>query len=382
MLTVFSRRRVFQLAGAAALAQPRLFSFQQKAPNARQGDQPLANYEPFPENNLNPTVALVHGDSRRKNVYEALVAIDGDIMPTLKTKKYVLIKPNIVAAMSKGALSATQPDELNGILDYLEPRFKGPVIIAESSAGDTQRYYDTLEYPKVLEEHKSQKVSLMDLNREAKIKVLPVIDYNLHVVPIRLAAQLFDPDAYVICAAIMKTHNIAVATLSVKNMVLGAPLHYAPGDSTRWNDKRKMHAGIRQSNYLMYLVAQNMKPYWGATVIDGYEGMEGNGPGAGTPVESRIAIASTDYVAADRVGVEAMGIDPSYLGYENYLGDSGVGQWDLAKITVKGPPIASVQKKYRLHSDVERELQWQGPMEELPPNLGWVTPINPDNVVA
>ena len=382
MLTIFSRRRAFQLAGAAALAQPRLFSFQQTPATRQPGDQELAQYEPFPENNLRPTVSLVHGDSRRKNVHDALEAIDNDIQPVLKTKKYVIIKPNNVGARMKGALSATNPDELHGVLDYLAPRFRGPIVIAESSAGDTQQTYEVLEYAKVVAEHRDQKVTLMDLNREAKIKVLPVIDYNIHVVPIRLAAQLFDPDAYVISAAIMKTHNVAVATLSVKNMVLGAPLHWKPGDSTRWDDKRKMHAGVRQTNYLMYLVAEKMKPYWGAAVIDGFEGMEGNGPGAGTPVPHRIAIASTDYVAADRVGVETMGIDAGYLGYETYLGSAGVGQWDLAKINVKGVPIASVRRKYRLHNDVERELQWQGPMLDLPPNLGWTKPIDLNQVVA
>lgn len=381
MLTVFSRRRAFQLAGAAALTQPRLFSFQ-ASPQRRPGDRELAQYEAFPDNNLHPTVSLVHGESRRKNVNDALEAIDGDIRPVLQTKQYVLIKPNIVGAREKNALSATHPDELRGILDYLAPRFKGPIVIAESSAGDTQRNYDVLEYSKVVEEHRQQNVTLVDLNREARIKVVPVVDYNIHVVPIRLAARLFDPDAYVICAGIMKTHNVAVATLSVKNMVLGAPLHFKPGDSTEWNDKRKMHAGIRQTNYLMYLVAEKMKPYWGATVIDGFEGMEGNGPARGTPVPHRIAIASTDYIAADRVGVECMGIDASYLGYETYLGAAGIGQWDLGRIDVQGVPIATVKRKYKLHDDIERELLWQGPMVELPPNLGWSKPIDPTEFLA
>ena len=110
-------------------------------------------------------------------------------------------------------------------------------------------------------------------------------------------------------------------------------------------------------------------------VIDGYEGMEGNGPMSGTPVASRLAIASTDFVAADRVGVECMGIDPEWLGYLKYCGEVGIGQWDLAKIDVKGAQIAALQKKYRLHADVDRMLKWMGPMEEMPPNLGWVRPI-------
>jgi hypothetical protein len=29
-----------------------------------------------------------------------------------------------------------------------------------------------------------------------------------------------------------------------------------------------------------------------------------------------------------------------------------------------------VVRKYQLHSDIERQLQWMGPMTELPPKLG------------
>jgi hypothetical protein len=50
----------------------------------------------------------------------------------------------------------------------------------------------------------------------------------VHPVAVRLAARLFDPEAFIICATVPKTHNYAVATLSVKNMVLGAPLHSGP----------------------------------------------------------------------------------------------------------------------------------------------------------
>jgi uncharacterized protein (DUF362 family) len=62
----------------------------------------------------------------------------------------------------------------------------------------------------------------------------------------------------------------------------------------------------------MMVTAQRLN--WGASVIDGYEGMEGNGPNSGTPMPSRIAVASVDYVAADRVAAETMGVDPEWLG--------------------------------------------------------------------
>jgi len=109
---------------------------------------------------------------------------------------------------------------------------------------------------------------------------------------------------------------------------------------------------------------------WGLGVVDGFEGMEGNGPMSGTPMAHRIALASTDFLAVDRVSLECMSIDPTWLGYLNYAYQAGLGQYDLAKIDVIGTKIADVQKKYRLHADVDRMLEWRGPMQDLPSNLG------------
>jgi uncharacterized protein (DUF362 family) len=313
-------------------------------------------------------VSLVRGDVRRKNVAEALVLVEDQILPVLRQKKYVVIKPNLVSTVQP--LAASHADALHGILDFLAPRFKGPVVIAESSAGNTFSGYEQFGYTKVPAEHKEREVTLVDLNTEGRYETLQILDDHLHLQPVRLAARLLDPDAFVICAGAMKTHNAVVATLSVKNMTLGAPLRSGPKDPTRWSDKRRYHVGIRQMHYNIMLTAQRMRPFWGATVIDGFEGMEGNGPNSGLPVPSRVAVASTDYVAADRVGVEVMGINPEWVGYLTYCGTMGIGQYDLAKIDVRGAKIAEVKRTYQLHQDIERMLEWMGPMKELPPKLG------------
>ena len=61
------------------------------------GRQPRGHPDPFPAVAARATVSLVHGDDRRKNIYEALMAIDEQIKPKLKRKKYVVIKPNNVS---------------------------------------------------------------------------------------------------------------------------------------------------------------------------------------------------------------------------------------------------------------------------------------------
>jgi uncharacterized protein (DUF362 family) len=365
----FTRRNFLHLAaGAGAIASPlpltRLLLAQQP-PNAQ---VPTSLPEPVTPYTRRSTVSLVKGEDRRKNILEALTAIDDQIKPALKRKKYVLIKPNNVSTTNQ--LAATHADTIHGILDYLGPRFKGPVVIAESSAGDTMTGFSNFKYDKVAAERKSQKVTLVDFNTEAKYEVIPLLSADLHVEPVRLAARLMDPDAFIICSAMFKTHNVCVATLSMKNMTLGAPLHSARGVTPRWNDKRKYHGGIRQTHYNMMLTAQKLAPFWGLTVIDGYEGMEGNGPSSGTPVPSRAAIASTDYIAADRVGVECMGVNPLWMAGLQYCWQVGIGQYDLEKIDIRGEQIAGVRKEYRLHKDIERELQWMGPLTDIPVKLG------------
>ena len=348
MPTQFSRRSILQLTALAPALRP-LLAQTRSAEAAR------------------PVVSLVRGESRRKNVLDALTAIDRQIQPVLNTRKSVAIKVNNVSTVNQ--LAATHADSIHGILDYLAPRFKGPVYIVESAADDTLEGFDNFKYAQLAADRKPQKVELIDLNREAKFKAVAMLDYDLHAKPARMAARLFDPETYIFCASMLKTHNVVVASLGVKNMALGAPLHSLRG-GPQWNDKRVVHNGLRQTHYNIFLAAEALKPFWGASVIDGHEGMEGNGPSMGTPVASRLAIASTDFVAADRVAVETMGINSEWLGYLRFCSDFGVGQYDLAKIEVRGEKIAAVQKKYRLHPDMERELQWMGPMTELPRLVG------------
>ena len=94
--------------------------------------------------NKRALVSIAQGEQRRKNIYDSLLAIDKQIQPVLKTKKYVIIKPNNVSTQNQ--LAATHVDTLRGILDYLDGRFNGPVVIAESSAGDTLTGFENFKY--------------------------------------------------------------------------------------------------------------------------------------------------------------------------------------------------------------------------------------------
>lgn len=310
-------------------------------------------------NSVSSPVALIQGEDRRKNAHDALAAIDDHLRPLLKRKKYVLIKPNFVSVEKQ--LAATNADTIRGILDYIAPRFKGPVVIAESSRDSTTQGFETYHYNRIPGEYRAQKIQLIDLNEEGKYQPLQIVDANVHFMPVRLAARLFDPEAFVISAAILKTHNYAVATMSVKNMCMGAPLHSPAKETNKWHDKTKYHAGYRQMHLNLLLTAKAMRHNWGVALIDGFEGMENDGPVNGTPISHKVAIASTDFIAADRVGVEAMGINPEWVGYLNYCAAEGIGCFDLAKIDMRGnAKIDQIRKTYKLHSQIKNQLDWMG----------------------
>jgi uncharacterized protein (DUF362 family) len=383
-----SRRNFLYLAGAGALAgaasQASLYG-QQEIPAA----VPAAPI--FPYESRSP-VSLIKGDDRRKNVTQALTAIDREIAPALKRKKYVVIKINNVSTSNQ--LAATHVDALRGILDYLAPRFKGPVMIVESSAQETMDGFENYKYAQVIPEYKRFQIKLVDLNREKKFEIFSIVDGNVRPIPIRLAARLFDPDAFIISSAMLKTHNAVVATMSVKNMAMGAPLHSVAGETPVWHDKRLMHAAVggagrgpapqpgrgavppagrgapaaargplrgasfHAMNYNVAIVAKRLSSNFGAAVIDGFEGMEGNGPSTGTPVPMRVALASPDLLAADRVALETMGIPPHAVGYLQYAGELGVGQFDLSKIDIRGEKPETVKHVFKLHDGVEQQLDW------------------------
>ncbi len=98
------------------------------------------------------------------------------------------------------------------------------------------------------------------------------------------------------------------------------------------------------------------------SVIEGFEGMEGNGPNWGTPVDHRVCVAGTDWLASDRVAIELMGIDFANVGYLNYCADAGMGEGDLAKIEIIGEQIKDHIKSYKLNDNIEKQLIWKQPL--------------------
>lgn len=310
------------------------------------------------------------GDDRADNVHRGLKAFEREIRKSIG-KRRVVIKPNFVSTDKQ--LAATHADSVEAILEFLKSIGKlDNAVLAESSAGSSAMDgYANYGYMRLAGKYG---VKLLDLDREPVETVQVFDERDFRPRPVRVSKLLLDTDNFIISAAKMKTHDRVVATLSLKNIIFGAVVKdpgYAwggrakPGTKT---DKPVAHGGgYRGINYNLFALAQRMHPH--LAVIDGFDGLEGNGPVAGTAVDHRVAVVGLDWLAADRVAVELMGIDFAKIGYLNYCAEAGLGEGNLDRIEVVGARISDHVKTYKLHDQIEKQLVWMTP--ERPATRPW-----------
>ncbi len=68
-----------------------------------------------------------------------------------------------------------------------------------------------------------------------------------------------------------------------------------------------------------------------SAVIDVLEVIKGNDPNNGTKFDNGVAFASADFIVADRMGCQIMGVDFGNVVYLTYCENAGIGQGDLSK---------------------------------------------------
>lgn len=304
-------------------------------------------------------VALTAGNDRADLAFQGLKQLDKAIAAAIGNKR-VIIKPNNVSISNQ--LSASHAQNLEGILEFLKAIGKTDVVIAESAAdGPSLDGFANYGYDRLAAKYDAK---LMDLDREGfqLVQCFDETDFRPHAC--RMSKVLLDPNNFIISAAKFKTHDRVLATLSLKNIVVGAPIKDAGftwGPDTKpgaKNDKPLTHgSGFRGINYNLYALAPRLHPH--LSVIDGYEGMEGEGPTGGTPVQHRVCVTSLDWLAADRVAIELMGISFADVGYLNYCADARLGEADLRRIEILGPAIGDHVKKYKLAANLQQQLIWK-----------------------
>jgi uncharacterized protein (DUF362 family) len=311
-------------------------------------------------------VSLVKGNDARDNTFKALKNIEDEIMTSLEGKKRILIKPNFVVI--NNPLAATNVDSVRGILDFIRPRFTGPIEIGETTISGGQGFnmgsgttFDGFKNYGYLPLEKEYGVTLTDLNLQPTTNHFLFNSAGNKPQRVRIVSKYLDRDQYIISAGKMKTHNCVLVTISLKNILMGAPIN----DYKTMNDKVLMHCwdlrdfkpGMKLTvakdavlHYNLFQLSQIVYPDLG--VVDAFTSMEGDGPIDGTPIDTRLALAGTDPLALDTLGTKIMGFDPTQILYMSSMNEAGLGQGDLDKINVLGANLNDCLFKFKPHKDI------------------------------
>ena len=286
-------------------------------------------------------MAIAKEKTRYDAVKRALEYIREDIAKDVFGKSSLIIKPNLVSSYVQ--LAVTHVDTVKAIIDFIRQYYGGKILVAEGSASDTLTAYKNFDYTKLARE---REIELFDLNQDNYREIM-VYNDRYDEIPVRIAEKVLESD-YRISAAVLKTHDTVIATLSIKNVVVGSIIRY---------DKHRIHQGYKAINLNIYKIAKYVWP--NLAIIDGYTAMEGNGPVSGTPVDMGTVIASTDPLAADTVGAYIMGFDPDDIGYLHYIKMAGMGEGDIDKIEIVGERLEDVRRKFRPHSTYTSQRMWR-----------------------
>jgi len=290
-----------------------------------------------------PVVAIEKGENHFDGVYKSLLLIEDDIARSLKGKKEVLIKPNFVTTTKP--LAASHVDSARAVLEVISRHFDGSYIFGEGpSSKPIEEGIKNYGYEDLIKEYDMR---VVDFNKDQSIEVEGV-DAQLKPLKYHVSKTLLQSD-YLVSVAKAKTHDTVIATLSVKNVVVGSLV------STK--EKQKIHQGYRGINLNLARFIQNRMP--DLAIVDGFEGMEGDGPEFGTPIQLGVSGASLYPVSLDAVMAKIMGFDPMTIGYLNHLDEWGVGVAKLDEIKVVGRQIDEVAKKFKPHATYKEQLIWK-----------------------
>ena len=338
-------------------------------------------------------VSLVRGKGRHNNIIEALSLIKEDLWQ-IKNKKNILIKPNLTATKNKYANTAVEA--VRAIIEFLlknYPELKNAQITVADGSGsafysgeDTKDVLKRFGYYKLEKEYKNVKIESLDhYDKFFEVPIKTVVGNS----KIRVSERIHDFD-YIISLAIPKTHNYGIATFGIKNMMgfvkkedrilmhglktdIDSDIktlfdHIPPSliSKARRNLPNKVmnilfgvypkfKKSVKIVHHNLVTMAKNIYP--DLVVIDGYYGMEGDGPIDGSPVKMDLCVASADPLKADSTAARCMGFKPEEIGYIYYLKQEGLGD-----ISLKGLVGSDLKKnlfKFKPHGTHPIQKKWR-----------------------
>ncbi len=241
----------------------------------------------------------------------------------------VFIKLNCVGPFSAEMGITTHPVFVKAVIQLVK-EYTNHITIGDNPA--TKDLLTTLKKNGLLEVIKEENIPLIN----GKESITITNPHGKYYSSFEVSKEMMDVDVLVNCPK-LKTHAFAYMTVAEKNL-----FGFIYGLS-----KAAWH--VRASNPLQFGEAINdlyqaiLLAYQDKKMIhlcDGILGLEGEGPSSGgTPIASKVILASKDAVSLDRIAAEVMGLDYRNQFINVIAHQRGLGMGDIKQISVVGNQI-------------------------------------------
>ncbi|MGQ4874429.1 MAG: DUF362 domain-containing protein [Promethearchaeia archaeon] len=239
-----------------------------------------------------------------------------------------MVYPNWVTAKHSDTGNVTSTDTLEGIVIYLLKEAKiDPEKIIVGDGGTSGISENVMEINDVFR-LKKYGIKILNLNKDERINDIRIPN-SLALEKVNIAKTAIEASC-IISVPSLKTHSMAVTTLSMKNL-MGTIL-----------PKGIMHGRLHEKIAdLAGFFRKKMK----FQIIDGIIGSNGSELG-GKPIRMDLIIAGDDPVAVDLVGSMIMGKSKDSVKYLIYAEKKGLGTANLDDIEIIGEKIKDIAKNF------------------------------------
>lgn len=270
-----------------------------------------------------PIVAIVKGERGHAPVFKALDLID--YRNALVSYDKVLIKVNFITDKTWDTGATTDPIVVEAIIKKLKDLpVKIYVVESDATVTNADRAFEVTGMKDMCRRNGVEWLNLRHAKETVKLAIPDGEALRSITVP-RLVTE-----SAVISAAKLKTHENTGVTLGMKNMFGLLP------------DKFKGKYHLKGISKVVVDINTVLRP--ALTVIDGFVGMEGQGPVDGTPVQMNLIIAGTDVVATDATACRVMGINPYEIKHIRKAYEKGLGK---SEAQVVGEKLDTVTRAFK-----------------------------------
>lgn len=279
-------------------------------------------------------VSMIRCDSYEYQKVEEAVSQCFERTDNLKGKlregTKVLVKVNLLKKNRPEDAVTTHPAVIEAIVRYLQ-KAGCTVVLGDSPAGPfTKKSLENIYRATGMEEVAEKTGCALNLDTS----VVEVVNDRAKMLKNMQIIKVVEDVDFVISAAKLKTHGMMTYSGAVKNLfgvipgLIKAEYHFKMND---------------EMNFAQHLVdiCEYVRPVF--SIIDGIEGMEGNGPSGGDKRQVGLLLASDNPYALDTAASHIIGIDPERVPTIRVAAEREIFSGKMKEIAIQGLALEDIK---------------------------------------